>query len=76
MAGMALLQFITLVFWSNPRRDSWRLDEPQTESRWGTKSTLARAWWSWRLVLSAREIGFSTHAKNVLAGAPEKQSVW
>lgn len=76
MAGMALLQFITLVFWSNPRRDSWQLDEPLTESRWETKSTLARAWWSWRLVLSAREIGFSTQAKNVPAAALEKQSVW
>jgi hypothetical protein len=75
-AGMALLQFISLVFCSNARKDSWRLDEPPTDSRWETKSTLARGWWSWRLAISPREIGFSTQAKNVPAAVPETQFVW
>jgi hypothetical protein len=40
MAGMALLQFITLVFWSNSRRDSWRLDEPQQKAVGGRSRRL------------------------------------
>jgi hypothetical protein len=83
-AGIVLLRFIVLVFCSNPRRDSWRVDASPAEDRkidgsrsdWETKSTLDRLWWSFQLVTSMREIGFSTQAKTVPPAPSGKESVW
>ncbi len=85
-AGILFLRFVSLVFCSNPRRDSWKLDEAPSAriqhdntksitSDWEAKSTMARIWWATQLAFSPREIGFSTQAKNVPPAPPKDTSV-
>ncbi|RDW80058.1 hypothetical protein BP6252_04696 [Coleophoma cylindrospora] len=83
-AGIALLRFLALSFCRDPRKECWRVDEigagnEQTEDPeklWKKKSTYQRWKWALPLVLSVREIGYSSQAKNIPTTVPRGYPIW
>lgn len=78
------MRFLVLSFCMDPRKECWRTDEVETENKqtedhekaWEKKSAYERWKWALLLVVSVREIGYSTQAKNIPAAVPRGYPLW